>query len=69
MRDGSYLAVLDDGTHRVATGVFATHRDWHEWLWRHTSDFRHRVVKFVYAWGHESQTYTAREFREVFHGE
>lgn len=69
MRDGSYLAVLDDGTHRVATGVFATHQTYKAWVADRTADFRTRVVKFVYAWGHESQTYTAREFREVFHGE
>ena len=69
MTDGSFLAMLNDGTHRVAEGSFTTHKAYTLWVANRTADFKARVVKFVYAWGHESQTYTAREFREVFHGE
>ena len=40
MRDGSYLAVLADGTHRVGTGVFATADAWSQWVARQTFDVK-----------------------------
>lgn len=66
MTYGTALAILTDGRHVVVHGAFPT---W-ETFKNHARDClkadRYNVDRFLYAYGHESQWYTAPEFLEVF---
>lgn len=65
---GSFLAVLADGTHEVGTGLFARHDEFKAFVANRLCGCRYAIDKFTYAWGAESQTYTGAEAREAFFG-
>lgn len=69
MNHGSILAILDNGKHRTATGTFARHEDFHEFVRDTLRADRYHVRTFYYAWGCETQEYTPNEVLEVYFGE
>ena len=66
MTHGSFMAVMNDGKHVTAFGVFATSVQFREWVRQMLTDKTYGIRRFYYAWGFQCQEYTAAEVREVF---
>ncbi len=66
---GSFVAVTAMNTHIVGSGMFEDSEAFHANVTAMTSYLRNMITSFRYFYGDETQEYTPREFREVYHGE